>query len=198
MKASDTDPAACPKGSGGMKRRIPVIAAVTVVFLCILVSGWLFPMSAHAVAYWNDAEIVTLINAEREKAGVPKLMVWEELKPAARTRAAESLVLFSHFRPDGSEWWTADSLRLDGELLAYGQKTMRKMVSAWMSSPGHREVMLNAKYKTIAVASVMRGDGACFTAVSFSFNELPQQSLFGPYAGIQQQNLNPSYAVAVP
>ena len=63
---------------------------------------------------------------------------------------------FEHIGPDGIEpgqriekqgydwsWW--------GENIAWGYPTPREVVEGWMSSPGHRSNILNAKFADLGV-----------------------------------------------
>ena len=45
-----------------------------------------------------------------------------------------------------------------GENIAYGQRTPREVVAAWMNSPGHRANILNASYTQIGVGYVASGN----------------------------------------
>ena len=50
------------------------------------------------------------------------------------------------------------SYRTAGENIAYGQRTPREVVTAWMNSPGHRANILNASYTQIGVGYVASGN----------------------------------------
>ena len=99
-------------------------------------------------------QVVRLVNARRVEQGLNPLRVDAELTRAARVRAWELLRVFSHARPDGSNWSTV-SPSAYGENIARGQKTAEKAMAAWMtSSSGHRENILRAGYGSIGVCAL--------------------------------------------
>ncbi len=100
-----------------------------------------------------ETRLVAEVNAERAKRGLPALRVDAELARAAAVRAAEIVQKFSHTRPDGSAWSTV-SASAYGENIAMGQRTVDKVMAAWMSSQGHRENILRASYGSVGVCAV--------------------------------------------
>jgi len=102
------------------------------------------------------SEVVRLVNIEREKALVPKVVVLNDLAAPSDIRALETKLKFSHTRPDGSRWSTVfKTYSLDymkaGENLAYGYKKPKEVVKTWMSSKSHRENILNPEFEYIGV-----------------------------------------------
>lgn len=99
-------------------------------------------------------------NAQREKYGLPVLEESEKLNLSAAAKIEEMFKnqYFSHFSPDGKE--IADFARqagydyiLIGENLALGNfGSDEVLVQGWMESSGHRENILNSRYKEIGVA----------------------------------------------
>ena len=74
------------------------------------------------------AQVVSLVNAERAKQGLPALTVSTAVQQAAQTRAGELQTSFSHTRPSGASCFTAlteagVSYTRAGENIAYGQST---------------------------------------------------------------------------
>ena len=100
-----------------------------------------------------DARLVAEVNAERTKRGLSALRVDAELTRAAAVRAGEIVRKFSHTRPDGTAWSTV-SASAYGENIAVGQRTVDKVMAAWMSSQGHRENILRSSYGSIGVCAV--------------------------------------------
>lgn len=101
-------------------------------------------------------QVVALVNEERAKVNLPALTMSAELNSAADIRAAETVQSFSHTRPDGSSFSSVltengISYRGAGENIAWGQKTPEEVVSAWMSSDGHRANILNKNFSTIGI-----------------------------------------------
>ena len=114
------------------------------------------------------APILDNINAERAKVGLPALARTSELAAAAIVRAQEQEQLFSHTRPNGSDWWTVDSRVCYGENLARDYTTAEGVVAAWMASPTHKEVMLD-DYKTCGIGVYVTPGGTTFIAAEFGY-----------------------------
>lgn len=102
------------------------------------------------------AQVVSLVNAERAKQGLPALTVNTKVQQAAQTRAGELKTSFAHTRPNGASCFTAlteagVSYSRAGENIAYGQSTPEAVVQAWMNSSGHRANILSSSFTTIGV-----------------------------------------------
>ena len=102
------------------------------------------------------AEVIRLVNIEREQAGVAPVEEMEILDIMADVRAEESSEVFKHTRPDGTRcfsifseyeltYWAA------GENLAYGFRTPEKVVDAWMNSESHRRNILDPDFEFIGI-----------------------------------------------
>lgn len=96
-------------------------------------------------------QVIAIANRDRAAAGLAPLVADPELTAAAMIRAEEITRKLSHTRPDGSRWSTVSPLAY-GENIARGQRTAEKVAAAWMSSPGHRKNIMNARYGSIGVA----------------------------------------------
>lgn len=101
-------------------------------------------------------EVLKLVNAEREKAGVPALTLDTQLCAAANQRAKELVENFAHERPDGSDASTVLTengcqYTTMGENIAAGQATPEDVVASWMDSQGHRENILNPDFAKLGV-----------------------------------------------
>ena len=104
-----------------------------------------------------EAELLRLINAEREKKNLPALKYSSDLAKAADIRARELTVTFSHTRPDGTTCFTVSEY-VYGENIAAGQTTPAAVTSSWMNSQGHKDNILNETYKTAATGSYNDGE----------------------------------------
>lgn len=91
-------------------------------------------------------QVISLINQERQKAGAGMLSERADLTPASNLRAREASVLWSHTRPNGTQYFTVNN-DIYGENLSRGYKTAGEIVRAWMNSDTHRAVMLDKRYK---------------------------------------------------
>lgn len=119
------------------------------------------------------AEVVSLVNAERAKAGLAPLTLNSEISKAAETRAGEIQTSFSHTRPGGKSFSTVlteagISYRASGENIAYGQSTASKVMSDWMNSSGHRANILNSSFTQIGVGHVKNASGTDYWVQLFT------------------------------
>ena len=108
----------------------------------------------NAGNYSNFAvEVLNLVNAERAKVGAPPLRLANDLQQSAAIRAREIVQLFSHTRPDGSDCFTVIRKKGNtcGENIAAGHGTAAETVEQWMNSQGHRENILNPRYRELGV-----------------------------------------------
>lgn len=101
-------------------------------------------------------QVVALVNEERAAVGLNPLIINESAMSAAAVRSKEIRQSFSHTRPDGSSFSTAlkeqgISYRGSGENIAYGQRSPKEVMKAWMNSSGHRANILNEKFTSIGV-----------------------------------------------
>jgi len=79
-------------------------------------------------------EVIQLVNAEREKAGLPAFESHEAIMDFAQVRAEELIDNYSHTRPDGSGAGTENAAR--------GQMTPAEVVTDWMNSARHKANIL--------------------------------------------------------
>lgn len=109
-----------------------------------------------------------LVNRERTKRGLRSLKANAELLASSQFQAQDMLdnEYFDHSRPGGPEFVeriTRFGYAKDANGYALGENiawasddiaTPRKMVSAWMHSPGHRKNILTKGYRDQAVAAL--------------------------------------------
>ena len=86
----------------------------------------------------TEAEVIAKVNEIRVANGLNTLRYDASLEASADVRADELTVRFSHTRPDGSDWYTANPDLMYGENLADGYNTADAVVNAWMASPEHK------------------------------------------------------------
>ena len=105
-------------------------------------------------------EVLTLVNKVRIKNKLDQLAWGVTCEKAADVRAAETMSVYAHTRPDGSMWSTAcpapDSGGASGENLAIGNAAVSpaSVVALWMGSEGHRANILNPEYTNLSVGFV--------------------------------------------
>lgn len=103
------------------------------------------------------AEVLAIVNSERENAGLPLLTMSAQLSELAAIRAKEIVKLFSHTRPDGTSCFSVFrekgvTYRYAGENIAYGQTSAAAVMKAWMGSSGHRANILGKNFRKIGIA----------------------------------------------
>lgn len=105
-----------------------------------------------------DEDVISLVNAERTKIGEDSLKADKTLLAAAKIRAKEIAQEWGHIRPNGQDFRTA-VYEMDN---AYETKSISENISSWYSpetavngwmnsTKGHRENMLNTKWKYAGV-----------------------------------------------
>ncbi len=151
--------------------------------------------------YAKAYEVLALVNAERQKVGAAPLVMDESLLESAMHRAAETVILGSHGRPDGTLCFTINS-QMRAENYAWGFNSSQSVMDGWMGSPGHKANILNGEYKGIGVG-VIKYNGAyywiqCFGTTSQTSDctkpadgnnvraiNMPYNTITDPYKNIQ-------------
>jgi len=112
-----------------------------------------------------QADIVKLTNYQRAKAGCPAVRLDGHLMLAARAHSAwmAQTGTFSHVGRNNSTFVTriktAGYNAPRSENIAWGYRTGKDVVTAWMRSPGHRANLLDCRAKAMAVAAVYAANG---------------------------------------
>ena len=111
-----------------------------------------------------ENEVIRLVNEIRSQNGLKALTANWELSRVARYKSQDMVDnrYFSHTSPTyGSPYQMIRAFglkfRTAGENIAYGQRTPKAVVDAWMNSSGHRANILNASYTQIGVGYVANG-----------------------------------------
>ncbi|MFI6289748.1 CAP domain-containing protein [Streptomyces sp. NPDC051018] len=121
-----------------------------------------------------EAEVLTLVNEERAKAGCSPVQYDAALAKLAGDFSADmaNRGFFDHTDPDGRTPWDraerAGVKNLGGENIARGQADAATVMQSWMNSEGHRANILNCDYKTLGVG-VHLGDGGPWWTQNFGF-----------------------------
>ena len=124
-----------------------------------------FAMTAFAAK--GDAQAAfNRVNEIRVSNGLSPLTWNYQVENAAKVRANEIVSSFSHTRPDGRPWYTADDKVLYGENLAQYYDSSDEVVQAWMNSPSHRANILKPDFKSGAIFTV-EVDGEVYWAEEF-------------------------------
>ncbi|MFD7319711.1 sigma-70 family RNA polymerase sigma factor [Streptomyces sp. NPDC059875] len=103
-------------------------------------------------------QVISLVNAERAKAGCGPLTANSQLTRAAQGHSDDMAArdFFDHTNPDGKgpgERVTATGYPWStyGENIAMGQSSAEQVMESWMNSPGHRANILNCSFKEIGI-----------------------------------------------
>ena len=140
-----------------------------------------FPFSFNGTLYQSRAyEMLALVNRERASKGIAPLKWDADLESSAVTRAAETSIMFSHLRPNGSDCFTAfpDGLYAGGENIAMGFSSAQDTFNQWKNSSGHYANMMSPSFTHIGISCFYGGAyGWCWVqtigARSGSVNETP-------------------------
>ena len=127
----------------------------------VYISGSVYPILPEAYA------IFTITNEYRTAAGIAPLTWSDALADAAILRVQECRQVFSHMRPDGSPWWTLNAAIMYGENIAVNYFDAQTLVQVWMSSPQHKENILNPRYHTLGTALYKAENGYWYWAQEF-------------------------------
>ena len=116
----------------------------------------------HNIRLSGPAQVLRLINAERDKYGLSPLVQDSGATQVAHLRAKEIVQSFSHTRPNGSSCFTAAgelgvTYRSAGENIAYGFPTPEAVVNGWMNSEGHRKNILSSSFGKIGIGCYESG-----------------------------------------
>lgn len=123
------------------------------------------PEQGQVSASQIEQAVLTLTNAERQKAGLKSLQMDEKLMKSARAKSADmaSKNYFSHTSPTyGSPF---DQMKANGityraaaENIAMGQRSAEEVVKGWMESPGHRQNILTPGFTHIGIGYDAKGN----------------------------------------
>jgi len=103
-------------------------------------------------SYFIDASsMLDMINGARVDAGLEPLTLSASLTASTQIRAEEICTELSHTRPNGTPWYTVNSLAM-AENIAAGQGSVPAAFNAWMNSAGHKANIMNPSYRTVGVA----------------------------------------------
>ena len=119
-------------------------------------------------------QMLRLVNEEREKVGVSPLELDSTLTAAAQIRAKEITQAWGHTRPNGKDFRTV-VYEVDN---SYETKSISENISSWYSpetavngwmnsTKGHKENMLNTKWKYAGVGMKVLIGLLCFPTKLF-------------------------------
>jgi uncharacterized protein YkwD len=114
----------------------------------------------------QEAALFTALNAQRVKSGCPQLVLTISLSKAARSHSLDMAVrnYFGHTGSDGSRPATraaSEGYGYNGsyEAIAAGQETAAQVLTTWMQSKPHRDILMNCGLADGGVGFVLDTDG---------------------------------------
>lgn len=120
------------------------------------------------------AEVLNLVNKERNKVGLPSLKLDSQLNNLAQMKAEDMAKkgYLSHNSPTyGSAFDMMKeygvSYKTAGENIAKGQKSSDSVMRAWMNSSGHRANILNSGYTRLGVGYATDAKGNTYWVQMF-------------------------------
>lgn len=144
-----------------MKKTLMLIMSV------MMVSMLYVPITAEAS---SEDDVLTMMNAVRESAGLEAFTMDEDLQDIAEIRASECAQKFSHIRPNGKAWYTVSNLT-NGENLAHAvnsiQQKPENVVYAWTLSPKHYANLVRSSFTSVGIAYYCNENGETFIACEF-------------------------------
>ncbi|GAB7040105.1 hypothetical protein JCM9533A_39550 [Catenuloplanes niger JCM 9533] len=121
-----------------------------------------------------EAQVVSLTNKARVKAGCERLVISRTLTEAAERHSADMVRnrFFSHTGANGSRFTERTrragfTRRAMGENIAWGYRDARGVMRGWLNSPGHRRNMLNCDSTMIGVGAVRNAKGVLYWTQEF-------------------------------
>ena len=142
------------------------------VLLLLFLQLYIFETSPQILGFATNIQVddlYSLINQERQEAGLASLSRNSKLENAAKAKAQDMFNkdYWAHYAPDGSttpwQFITASgySYKYAGENLAKDFDTSSGVVDAWMNSSSHRANIVNGNYKNmgiVAINGVLQGE----------------------------------------
>ncbi len=111
-------------------------------------------------------QVLALFNQERARVGVAPVSLEPRLTAAAAAHCREmaSRGVLSHYGANGSD--PGQRMTLAGypwttwaEIIAYGQPDASSVVQAWINSPGHHAIMIDARYTEVGIDMELTAGG---------------------------------------
>jgi uncharacterized protein YkwD len=122
-----------------------------------------FSIKSFKVDERSENQMLVLVNAEREKRGLPSVIIDERLRDVAREHAKDMLErgYFSHYTPEGLSPFD----RIEASNIAYGYAgenlafapDVQIAMDGLMKSQGHRENILSANFGKAGIGVIDAG-----------------------------------------
>ena len=114
-------------------------------------------------------KVYSLVNNERLNNGLNALIWDQNLESVSNVRSYEASINFSHTRPNGTQWYTVNSMIQGGENLAYGFNSADEVVEGWMNSSTHKDNILFDEFNKISISVYQDNNGVLYWAQEFGY-----------------------------
>ena len=154
------------------KKKIPLLVLATLLIMntsAFAISGTTPPVNT---AY--EQKVFQLVNAERQKNGLPALYYDSAVANVARTKS-QDMADKRYFAHNSPTYGMASDMLLKfginwsawGENIASGQDTPEIVVKEWMDSPTHKENILSTNFSFIGVGYYVDSSGTPYWTQMF-------------------------------
>lgn len=116
-------------------------------------------LSIKASWAYSEGEVLSAVTVIRSDYSQKSLIENKQLDKAAEAKLADiqKYTYWAHNNPStGKEWFSfirqAGFKGSAGENLAKGFTNVKKIIDAWLSSPGHRKNLLSSKFDSVGIA----------------------------------------------
>ena len=156
-------------------RRLATLALIPAAALIGMVTVAAPAEAAVVSTSTLQTQVVSLSNQARVRAGCKALRVNADLLWAARghSKYMATTGRFSHTGSRNSTFITraraAGYTAARSENIAWGYRSAREVVNAWLKSPGHRANLLDCGAKTFAVGVVYSANGTPYYTQDFGY-----------------------------
>ena len=154
-------------------RRLATLALIPAAALIGLVTVAAPAQAAVVSTSTLQTQVVALSNQARVNAGCKALKVNAALLWAARGHS-KYMATTGRFSHTGSRHSTfiararaAGYTAARSENIAWGYRSAREVVNAWLKSPGHRRNLLDCRAKTFAVGVIKSANGTPYYTQDF-------------------------------
>lgn len=152
--------------------------------------------------YSEAFDVLDIVNQHRTAEGLRTLTMDASLLEDAMQRAAETVVSYSHTRPNGTLCFTISG-KMMAENIATGQRNAAEVMSDWMNSPGHHANIMNSSYTSIGIGCYRAQDGAiywvqCFSPSGASAAAQPADTEAVRSVEVYTGHVNPNISVNIP
>jgi uncharacterized protein YkwD len=125
------------------------------------------PPPSNSASDTYEADVITASNQERTSRGIAALAAQACVDKYAESQSQRMASESRMFHQDLGPIMDECELQAVGENVAYGYRDGAAVTAGWMASPGHRENLLNPRYRLIGVGATQDSQGRWYAAQVF-------------------------------